>query len=119
MNPRFKNCLSYDDVLLEPQYSNIRSRSEINISSDLGNDIELSLPIISSPMDTISGGAMGVVMGRHGGTAIIHRYSSVEEQIRQIKIAYAYSNKTSSHDLMIGAAVGVSGDFIEKSSGTQ
>ena len=114
MNPRFKNCLSYDDVLLVPRFSNIRSRSEINISSDLGNGIELSLPIISSPMDTISEGAMGVAMGTRGGTAIIHRYNSIEEQIRQIKIAYAYSNKTSSHDLMIGAAVGVSGDFIER-----
>ena len=114
MTPPHKNCLSYDDVLLKPRFSDIRSRSEINISSDLGNDIKLSLPIISSPMDTISEGPMAVAMGRHGGTAIIHRYNSIEEQIRQIKIAYAYSNKTSSHDLMIGAAVGVSGDFIER-----
>jgi len=42
---------SYDDVLLMPQYSDIVSRSEIDISVDLGKDITLEMPIISSPMD--------------------------------------------------------------------
>ena len=111
---RYKNCLSYDDVLLKPQFSDIESRDDINISSDLGKGIELALPLIASPMDTISEGMMAVTMAHHGGTAIIHRYNSIEEQIRQVKMAYAYSNKTSSQDLMIGAAVGVSGDYIER-----
>jgi len=114
MTLRYKNCLSYDDVLLEPMFSDIRSRSEIDIAVDLGAGLELPLPIIASPMDTISESAMAVAMGHHGGTAIIHRYNSIEEQIRQVKMAYAYSNTTSSRDLMIGAAVGISGDFIER-----
>ena len=50
---------SYDDALLVPQYSDIRSRSEIDISTDLGKGIALQLPIFASPMDTISEGAMG------------------------------------------------------------
>ena len=49
-----KECLSYDDVLLEPKYSEIVSRKQIDISSYLGNGVNLSLPIISSPMDTIT-----------------------------------------------------------------
>ena len=106
----FKNCLSYDDVLLEPRYSDIRSRSEINISSNLGRGLVLQMPVISSPMDTISEGGMAVAMSAHGGTAIIHRYNSIEEQIRQIKMAYAYKDR----NMVIGAAVGVSGDFIER-----
>jgi len=114
MNLCHKSCLSYDDILLEPQFSDIRSRTEIDISSDLGVGLELSLPIISSPMDTISEAGMAVAMAKHGGAAIVHRYSSIEEQIRQIKMAYALSNKTSSHNLMMGAAVGVSGDFVER-----
>jgi IMP dehydrogenase len=113
---RYKNCLSYDDVLLMPQFSDIESRSDINISSNLGKGIELALPLIASPMDTISEGRMAVTMASRGGTAIIHRYNSIEEQIRQVKMAYAYSNKASSRDLMIGAAVGVSGDYIERAA---
>jgi len=56
---RYKNCLSYDDVLLKPQFSDIESRDDINISSDLGKGIELTLPLIASPMDTISEGCDG------------------------------------------------------------
>ena len=47
-------ALTYDDVLLLPHYSDIRSRSEVDISTDLGNGLKLGLPIISSPMDTVT-----------------------------------------------------------------
>ena len=47
-------ALTYDDVLLLPQFLDIRSRSEVDISTDLGNGLKLGLPIISSPMDTVS-----------------------------------------------------------------
>ena len=46
-------ALTYDDVLLLPHYSDIRSRSEVDISTDLGNGLKLGLPIISSSMDSI------------------------------------------------------------------
>ena len=71
--------LSYDDVLLKPQYSDIRSRSEIDTSTDLGNGVDLSLPIFASPMDTVSEAAMAKALGACGGSAIIHRYNTIEE----------------------------------------
>ena len=74
----FQKCLSYDDVLLVPQYSEIASRSEIDISTDLGNGFKLSLPVIASPMDTISEASMAIAMHRAGGCAIIHRYNTIE-----------------------------------------
>ena len=61
------NALSYDDVLLVPQYSDIKSRAEIDISADLGNGLTLELPILSSPMDTISERPMVVAMSKFGG----------------------------------------------------
>ena len=102
--------LSYDDVLLAPQYSDIRSRSEIDPSSDLGRGLHLSLPIISSPMDTISEGSMAVAMSNIGGVAIVHRYNTIEDQARQISIAQEQSNKK----LIVGAAIGVSDDFLTR-----
>ena len=75
---------SYDDVLLTPQYSDIRSRSEIDISTNLGKGVELQLPVFASPMDTISEGAMGNVMGKTGASAIIHRYNTIEEQATEL-----------------------------------
>ena len=76
---------SYDDVLLAPQYSEIRSRAEIDISSDLGKGVKLQLPIFASPMDTISEGAMGDIMGKVGASAIIHRYNTIEEQVHEVQ----------------------------------
>ena len=80
-------CVSYDDVLLIPQYSDIRSRSEIDISTEIGNGLNLNIPIIASPMDTISEGVMGAAMAAAGGTAVIHRYNTIEEQARHVAAA--------------------------------
>lgn len=99
---------SYDDVLLSPQYSDIRSRSEIDISVSLGNGIDLQLPVFASPMDTISEGAMGSAMSKAGGAGIVHRYNTIQEQVNEI-------NKVKSPRI-IGGAIGVSGDYIERAS---
>ena len=99
---------SYDDVLLRPQYSDIRSRSEIDISTDLGKGVILQLPIFASPMDTISEGAMGSAMGKVGASAIIHRYNTIQEQMSEI-------NKVNSPSI-VGGAVGISGDYLERAS---
>ena len=60
----FNRGLSYDDVLLVPKYSDIESRSEIDITTDLGNNLSLTVPILSSPMDTVSGAEMAAVRER-------------------------------------------------------
>ena len=66
-------ALTYDDVLLLPHYSDIRSRSEVDISTDLGNGLKLGLPIISSPMETVSEELMSRAIYEEGGSAISHR----------------------------------------------
>jgi len=99
---------SYDDVLLVPQYSDIRSRSEIDISTDLTKGVKLQLPVFASPMDTISESAMANAMGTAGGSAIIHRYNSISEQVSEL-------NKVTSPRI-VGAAIGVSGDYLERAS---
>ena len=99
---------SYDDVLLIPQFSDIRSRSEIDISANLGKGIELQLPIFASPMDTVSEGEMASALTTHGGCAIIHRYNTIREQMAEI-------NKVPSPRI-IGAAIGISGDYLERAS---
>ena len=71
------SALSYDDVLLKPQYSDIRSRTEVSTQTDLGNGLVLRVPILASPMDTISEAPMAMAVGLYGGAAIIHRYNSI------------------------------------------
>ena len=77
-----KECLSYDDVVLVPQYSDIVSRDDVDISSRLG-DMSLSLPLIASPMDSISEHRMGASMSNNGGTSVVHRYNTIEQQVHR------------------------------------
>lgn len=76
--------LSYDDVLLTPQYSEVGSRSDVDISTTFGT-VKLDIPIISSNMDTITNVKMAKKMGELGGLGLIHRYMSEEEQLRIIE----------------------------------
>ena len=71
-----REALTYNDVLLIPQYSDIKSRKEVSLTSRLG-DVELRLPIVASPMDTVSESEMAAAMSANGGLAIIHRYNSI------------------------------------------
>jgi IMP dehydrogenase len=107
------DCLTYDDVLLLPQYSTIRSRSEIDISTDLGNGLTLELPLIASPMDTITEGPMAAAMSRAGGIAVIHRYNSVMAQARLVSMTKDIGQEKN-ENFKIGAAVGISDDYLER-----
>ncbi len=108
------DTFSYDDVLLVPRYSDIRSRSEVDVSSDLDNGVALRLPIIASPMDTISEAPMAHAMAKFGGTAVLHRYNSIENQCRMVRLTHDISQQSS---IIVGAAIGTSDDFKERAAG--
>ena len=99
--------MSFDDVLLVPQYSDIESRKVLSTKNKLG-DIELCLPIISSPMDTVTEVEMASTIDAYGGLGIIHRYNSPAEQANLVKQAILKGAKN------VGAAIGVTGDFLER-----
>ena len=97
----------YDDVLLVPQYSDIESRTVLSTKNSLG-DIGLDLPIISSPMDTVTELDMLVAMEMNGGLGIIHRYNSIDDQSKLVKQAKVVEVDN------VGAAIGVTGDYLER-----
>lgn len=101
-----EEALTYQDVLLVPQYSDIGSRKEVDIGNRLSEDVKLSLPLISSPMDTVSEEEMAQAMSENGGVSVIHRYNTIEEQASIV-------GKVSS-DNLVGAAIGATGDFVER-----
>ena len=72
--------LTFDDVLLVPSYSSLASRLDPDISTEVGG-ISLDVPIISSPMDTVTEDYMAISIGLNGGMGIIHRFMTVEKQI--------------------------------------
>ncbi len=109
-----ENSVCFDDVLLVPQYSDIVSRKDISLTSVLDRRHRFRLPIISSPMDTVTGPNMASAMSRFGGLGIIHRYNTVTEQIEMVEKALKLDHPDG--DEVIGVAVGVSGDYLERAS---
>jgi IMP dehydrogenase len=101
--------LTFDDIQLVPKYSDINSRDEIDLSINLTKDVILNPPIVSSPMDTVTEWMMVYAMYHEGGLGFIHRFMSVENQIKQINVA---ADKFCVNPKYIGAAVGaVKGEF--------
>ncbi len=71
--------LTFDDVLLIPQESNIIPR-DVSLSTNLTNKIKLNIPLMSSAMDTVTEAKMAIAMARAGGIGIIHKNMTIEEQ---------------------------------------
>jgi IMP dehydrogenase len=108
-----ETALSFDDVLLLPQHSDIAHRGDIDISVDLKRFGKIRSPIISSPMDTVTGGRLAKMMWHLGGLGIIHRYNSVTSQCDEVDTACTTSG-VSNPTHHCGAAVGVTGDYLER-----
>jgi len=76
--------LTYDDVLLVPQYSDVDSRRILSTKSWLTKKIALHMPIVSANMDVVTESEMAITMAREGGIGMIHRFMTIAEQARQI-----------------------------------
>lgn len=107
-------ALAFDDIHLEPQKSEVPSRSNIPLDVRLNRTGHmLRAPIIASPMDTISGVQMAIKIRQTvGGMAVLHRYCSIESQVENFKCI----KRDLGADTVVGAAVGISGDYLDRAS---
>jgi IMP dehydrogenase len=76
-------AITFDDVLLEPRFSEVVP-SEVDVSTRLTNRIQLHIPMLSSPMDTVTEAAMAIALAKEGGLGIIHKNMSVEQQTEEV-----------------------------------
>lgn len=105
----FLQGLTFDDVLLLPGYTEF-SRSDISLETQLTKKISLSIPFISSPMDTVTEGKLAIAIAQMGGVGIIHRNLSIDAQVTEVK-------KVKKENLLVGAAVGASSGFEQRVDG--
>jgi IMP dehydrogenase len=91
MEAIFKESLSYDDVLLQPGYSDLLPRN-CNVETILCADIKLNIPIISAAMDTVTEERMAIAIALEGGSGVIHRNLKPEAQAQQVTNVKRYLN---------------------------
>lgn len=76
--------LTYDDVLLIPNYSEVLPR-EVSIQSKFSRNITLNVPIVSAAMDTVTESAMAIAMAQEGGIGVLHKNMTIEQQAAEVR----------------------------------
>lgn len=75
--------ITFDDVLLIPAYSEVVP-NETDVSSRLTRRITLNIPVLSSPMDTVTESALAIALAQQGGLGVIHKNLSIDDQVREV-----------------------------------
>ena len=108
-----KRYLTYDDVNIVPKYSELESRGDVDLTSRFTKNIKLQIPIVSSPMDTVTEYDMAKIMMDLGGVGVVHRFMSIKKQTEIVEKLWAYTFTTDDR-YPVCAAVGVTGDYLER-----
>jgi IMP dehydrogenase len=115
-----KEALTFDDVLLQPGYSEILPR-EVDLSTSLTRDIRLSIPLLSAAMDTVTESRLAIALAQEGGLGIVHKNMTIEQQAHEVLTVKKYesgmvrnpitvsSNMTIREVIELTRAMGISG----------
>lgn len=100
--------LTFDDVLLIPSKSEVRSRRDPSLRTQLTKTKFLETPIIAANMDTVTESGMAIAMHKMGGLGILHRFMTIEQQTNEVSLVKAAGAE------IISASIGVNADFKER-----
>ena len=103
---QFPTALTFDDVLLLPQYSDVRRR-EVSTATTLTKRLTLTVPILSAPMDTVTESKLAVALARAGGLGVIHKNMSPARQAAEVKMVKAKK-------LLVAAAISFGDGALER-----
>ncbi|HEC1793588.1 TPA: IMP dehydrogenase [Campylobacter lari] len=101
-----KRALTFEDVLLVPQYSEVLPK-EVDIKTRLTKNITLNMPLISAAMDTVTEHRAAIMMARLGGIGVIHKNMDIASQVREIKRVKKSESGVIMDPIYIGAKASV------------
>lgn len=100
-------ALAYDDVLLVPGFSTIKSRDDVDLQTSLTKRITLNLPFLSANMSDVTGVDMAIDLGKLGGLGVLPRFMSYENEAEMVR-------KVKKEKLTVAAAIGIRNGFIQR-----
>ena len=108
-------AITFDDVLLEPRYSDVVP-SEVDVSTMLTKRIRLNIPLLSSPMDTVTESGMAIALAQEGGLGVIHKNMSISSQSDEVDIVKRSANGIIADPVTLapGATVGRAREIMEQ-----
>ena len=110
-----RKALTYDDIQLIPNYSSVKTRQDIDLNVKVSRNWSIDIPIVGSCMDTVTEFEMAATLMEMGGVGCLHRFMSIDEQVKQVKKLDAFrSVDPATLHLPIMAAVGVTGDYLDR-----
>lgn len=126
MNNRL--ALTYDDIQLVPSYSNISSRKNIDLTTQVTKRYGLRMPLVASCMDTVCESEMAITIAEMGGVGCLHRFMTIDVQVNEVKqivqglqadtVQQVWNVKDKQWQYLptipVMAAVGANGDFAER-----
>lgn len=107
---RVRTGLTFDDVLLVPRRSSIRSRGDVSLRTRLSRNLEIGIPVVAANMDTVCEQEMALAMARLGGVGVIHRFLPITVQADMVEAV-----KHENGGYVTAAAVGTDHDAIDRS----
>jgi len=117
-----KDALTFDDVLLVPQYSEI-TPDMTDVSTKLTNTFKMNVPFLSAAMDTVSEHKLVTALALAGGLGVIHKNMSIADQAKEVEMVknYEFDNEKNKRVLIdkkgrlcVGAAIGVTADMMDR-----
>lgn len=106
---RVRTGLTFDDVLLVPKRSRIRSRQDVSLQTRLSRNVEIGIPVVAANMDTVCEQEMALAMARLGGAGVIHRFLPIQVQADMVAAV-----KAENAEFVTAAAVGTDHDVLER-----
>lgn len=85
MKIRPTKALTFEDVLLIPRRSAIKSRNDVSTATRLTTELKINIPLLSANMDTVTEAPMAIAMAKNGGIGILHRFMTIEQQVKQVQ----------------------------------
>ena len=105
----YETGLSYDDVLLVPQRSPVDSREDVDLTTELAAGVELSVPVVTAAMDTVTEADMAREIGAAGGLGVVHRFLPIDEQARMVR-------EVVEGDVPATGAIGIAEDHLDRAA---